>query len=208
MRDIVDDSRWDRPLQLLGGLHYLALSEGLDPWGDPVAVLEARRDWLRRFVRKRGVQTNEVQRSWVLLPCFLDIARRAGVEIIDLLELGSSAGLNLLWDRYRYRYENGTWGDEDAPLSLSGEERRPVPEELLRLQPRVRHRRGVDLSPIDLTRPDDTLLLKSFVWADQTARLERLDHAVETLRSEPLRSSAATSSSGCRTCSRSGSSVP
>ena len=100
----------------------------------------------------------------MLLPCFLDIARRAGVEIIDLLELGSSAGLNLLWDRYRYRYENGT--DEDA-RSLSGEERRPVPAELLRLQPRVRHRRGVDLSPIDLTRPDDTLLLKSFVWADQ-----------------------------------------
>jgi hypothetical protein len=185
VRDIVDDSRWDRPLQLLGGLHFLALSEGLDPWSDPVAVLEARGDWLRRFVRKRGVQTNEVQRSWVLLPCFLDIARRTGVEIIDLLELGSSAGLNLLWDRYCYRYENGTWGDEDAPLSLSGEERRAVPAELLRLQPRVRHRKGVDLSPIDLTRPDDTLLLKSFVWADQTARLERLDHAVETLRSEP-----------------------
>ena len=183
MRDIVDDSRWDRPLQLLGGLHYLALSEGLDPWGDPVAVLEARRDWLRRFVRKRGVQTNEVQRSWVLLPCFLDIARRAGVEIIDLLELGRVQGQSPLGS-VPLPVRAGTWGDEDAPLSLSGEERRPVPEELLRLQPRVRHRRGVDLSPIDLTRPDDTLLL-SFVWADQTARLERLDHAVETLRSEP-----------------------
>jgi hypothetical protein len=121
----------------------------------------------------------------VLLPCFLDVARRAGVEVIDLLELGSSAGLNLLWDRYRYRYEAGTWGAENAPLSLSGEERRPVPAELLLLQPRVRHRRGVDLSPIDLRRPQETLLLKSFVWADQTARLERLDHAVETLRSEP-----------------------
>ena len=59
-----------------------------------------------------------------------------------------------------------------------------MPAELLRLQPRVRHRRD-DSSPIDLTRPEDALLLKSFVWADQTARLERLDHAVETLRSEP-----------------------
>ena len=148
-------------------------------------VLDARRDWLRRFVRERGVQTNEVQRSWVLLPCFLDISRRAGVEIIDLLEYRVERGLNLLLDRYRYRYDAGTWGAENAPLSLSGEERRPVPVELLRLRPRVRHRRGVDISPIDLTRPEDTLLLKSFVWADQTARLERLDRAVETLRSDP-----------------------
>ena len=185
VREIVEDSRWDRPLQLLGGLHYLALSEGLDPWADPAAVLEERRDWLRRFLRERRVQTNEVQRSWVLLPSFLEITRLADVETIDLLELGSSAGLNLLWDRYRYRYAQGTWGLEDSALTLSGEERSPVPGDLLRRQPRVRHRRGVDISPIDLTRPDDTLLLKSFVWADQAARLERLDHAVETLRSDP-----------------------
>ncbi len=33
--------------------------------------------------------------------------------------------------------------------------------------------------------PDDALLLKSFVWADQPDRLERLDRAVETLRAEP-----------------------
>jgi hypothetical protein len=185
VREIVEDERWDRPLQLLGGLHYLALSEGIDPWSDPVPVLEAHRGWLRSFVRQRGVQTNEVQRCWVLLPCVLEIARRAGVETIDLLELGSSAGLNLLWDRYRYRYAEGTWGQAAAPLELAGEERAPVPADLLALRPRVRHRRGIDLSPIDLTRPDDTLLLKSFVWADQTARLDRLDRAVETLRSDP-----------------------
>ena len=108
-----------------------------------------------------------------------------GVEIIDLLELGSSAGLNLLWDRYRYRYEPGP----GAPRTR----RSPCPARSVGRCPRsccVSSRasatvRGVDLSPIDLTRPEDALLLKSFVWADQTARLERLDHAVETLRSEP-----------------------
>jgi hypothetical protein len=182
---IIDDTRWDRPLQLLGGLHYLALSEGLDPWSDPVPVLEERRDWLRRFVRSQGVQTNEVQRSWMLLPCFLEAARRTGVEVLDLIELGPSAGLNLVWDRYRYRYVGGAWGPSDAPLELSGEERRPVSPSLLRLSPMVRSRRGIDLSPLDVTRPDDTLLLKSFVWADQRRRLERLDQAVETLRADP-----------------------
>jgi hypothetical protein len=185
VREILDDARWDRPLQLLGGLHYLALSEGLDPWSDPVPVLEQRRDWLRRFVQSQGVQTNEVQRSWLLLPCFLEVACRAGVETLDLIELGPSAGLNLVWDRYRYRYELGRWGDDEAALELSGEERRPVPRELLRIVPSVRRRRGIDLSPLDVTRPGDTLLLKSFVWADQQERLERLDRAVATLRAEP-----------------------
>jgi hypothetical protein len=148
-------------------------------------VLEQRRDWLRRFVATQEVQTNEVRRSWLLLPCFLEIARRTGVETLDLVELGPSAGLNLVWDRYRYDYERGSWGDEQAAVVLSGEERRPVPERLLRLRPRVRGRHGVDLAPLDVTRPGDALLLKSFVWADQTDRLERLDRAVATLRGEP-----------------------
>jgi hypothetical protein len=166
-------------------LHYLALSEGVDPWPEPAPVLRERRDWLRSFIAEHGVQTNEVQRSWMLLPCFLEIARRTGVETFDLVELGSSAGLNLAWDRYRYRYARGVWGAEDAPLELSGSERRPVPANLLRTRPRVRHRHGIDRSPIDVTKPDQALLLKAFVWADQTDRLDRLDRAVETLRSDP-----------------------
>lgn len=183
--EIVDDVRWDRPLQLLGGLHYLALSEGIDPWSDPAPVLAERRDWLQRFIRTQTVQTNEVQRSWMLLPCFLEVALRTGVETFDLIELGPSAGLNLVWDRYGYGYEQGTWGASDAPLALTGEERRPVPGELLRLTPRVRQRRGIDLAPLDVTRQEDALLLKSFVWADQVDRLERLDRALETLRGDP-----------------------
>lgn len=148
-------------------------------------VLEERRDWLRRFVATQAVQTNEVQRSWLLLPCFLEVARRAGVETLDLIELGPSAGLNLVWDRYRYEYANGSWGDDDAVLELRGEERRPVPERLLRLRLGVRRRRGLDRAPLDVTRAGDALLLKSFVWADQTERLERLDRAVATLRADP-----------------------
>ena len=185
MREIIDDERWDRPLQLLGGLHYLALSEGIDPWRDPVPLLRERGDWLRRFIAAHGVQTNEVQRSWVLLPCFLELARWTGVETLDLVELGSSGGLNLVWDRYRHRYAQGVWGPRDAALELSGDERRPVPGELLGVRARVRSRRGLDRSPIDVTRPDEALLLKAFVWADQTDRLDRLDRAIETLRADP-----------------------
>jgi hypothetical protein len=186
-REVLEDERWDRPLQLLGALHYLALSRGIDPWTDPAPVLQEHRDWLREHIRRHGVQTNEVQRSWMLLPCFLDVARRTGVETLDLIELGSSAGLNLVWDRHRYRYEQGTWGLEDAALELAGHERRAVPAALLRLTPRVRNRRGIDLAPLDVTKTEEMLLLKSFVWADQTDRLERLDRAIETVKADPPR---------------------
>ena len=176
--------RWDGPLRLLGGLHQLVL-RGEASWDDVPGALAGHRDFLRRFVAEHAVQTNEVQRCWMLLPCFLEIARRTGADTLDLIELGPSAGLLLYWDRYRYAYRAGSWGAPDAPLALSGEERRPVPGELLRLRPRVRERVGIDLEPIDVTSDDGVLLLKSFVWADQRERLERIDRAVEALRRDP-----------------------
>ncbi len=110
------DPEWDAPLRLIGGLHYLVLG-GDAGWDDPLSDHAA---FLREFVTTRGVQTNEVQRSWVLVPLLLRVAQRTGAETFDLVELGPSAGLNLVWDRYRYRYEAGEWGREDAMLQLRG----------------------------------------------------------------------------------------
>jgi hypothetical protein len=131
------------------------------------------------------VQTNEVRRSWTLVPCFLQAAHRLDARAFDLLELGASAGLNLLWDRYRHRYEAGAWGPADGRLRLDGEERQPVPAELLAAAPRVRRRVGIDRDPIALTTEEGALRLRSFVWPDQDGRLERLDRAIETVRSDP-----------------------
>ena len=172
---------WDAPLRLLGGLHYLVLG-GEATWDDP---LGEHRAFLGEFISKQGVQTNEVQRSWVLLPLFLRVARQTGAQSLDLVELGPSAGLNLAWDRYRYRYEAGEWGPPTASLLLEGEERRPVPGELLELAPQVRGRVGIDRSPIDVTSEEGARLLRCFVWAGQNDRLERLDRAIEALRGDP-----------------------
>jgi hypothetical protein len=172
---------WEQPLRLLGGLHYLVLG-GEASWDDP---LEEHREFLTEFVATQGVQTNEVQRSWVLLPLFLRVAQRTGTEEFDLVELGSSAGLNLVWDRYRYVYEAGEWGGPEARLTLSAEEKKPVPGGLLALSPRVRRRVGIDRNPIDVTTDEGARLLKCFVWAGQSERLERLDRAIESLRADP-----------------------
>ena len=101
----------------------------------------------------------------------------------DLLELGPSAGLNLLWDRYRYRYSSGTWGS--GRLELTGDDRVPPPAELLRREVSVVRRRGVDLNPVDVTTEHGARLLQAFVWADQTRRLERLRSAIDVLREDP-----------------------
>ena len=154
---------WDMPHRLLAGARWLVLSgeaedfeEAADPWGAFHAVLGENREWLARFVLERPVQTNEVQRCWALLPIFLTIARAAD-RPLHLVELGTSAGLNLIWDRYGYRYENGTWGDLSSPLQLEGEERRrSVPEELLRVDVDIERRVGIDLDPVDVTSDDRT----------------------------------------------------
>jgi hypothetical protein len=168
-------------LRLLGGLHYLVLG-GAASWDDPI---EQHADFLREFVAGQGVQTNEVQRSWILLPCFLRSAELLGTDELDVVELGPSAGLNLVWDRYRYRYQAGEWGPATAALRLSGEERSPIPARVLERVLRVRRRVGIDLTPIDVTTDHGARLLQCFVWAGQGERLERLRRAIAVLREDP-----------------------
>lgn len=176
---VAPDLEWDLPLRLLGGLHYLVLG-GEASWDDLDTALEHRGPFLRRWCAEQEVQTNEVQRSWALLPAFLSLADG---RPFDLLELGPSAGLNLLWDRYAYRYSSGTWGSGE--LELHGDDRRPPPAELLARRVEVTRRRGVDLSPIDVSSADGARTLKAFVWPDQAGRLERLERAIEVARRDP-----------------------
>ncbi len=166
---------------MLAALHYLALAEGIDPWSDPAGAVAGHAGFVRRFVREQSVQTNEVQRTWALLPAFLSLGRAE----LDLIELGPSAGLNLVWDRHRFHYEAGSWGAAGTALELRGEERLHVPAALLGRDLRILRRRGIDREPIDVTSEDGARLLRSFVWADQDARLERLERAIEAVRAEP-----------------------
>jgi hypothetical protein len=185
--DIVGDHqpRWEAPLRLFGGVHYLELAGvAQHPWPKLRGVLEANRDWLARFVAEHPVQTNEVQRCWGLLPGFLTVADG---RPIDLIELGPSGGLNLYWDRYRYRYGERTWGSPDAQLELSGRCEGGPPPELLEKHVEVRGRVGIDRRPVDVTTDHGARLLEAFVWADQTVRLERLRRAIEVARTDPPR---------------------
>jgi hypothetical protein len=177
------------PLRVFGGVHYLVLTgRAPDAWSSFAETLREHREWLADFVAGQPVQTNEVQRCWALLPAFLSVSDERPV---DLVELGPSGGLNLLWDRYAYRYPGARWGPEAAPVELEGDAVDGPPPELFDRGVEVQARLGIDRNPIDLTTDEGALLLQAFVWADQAERLARLRRAIGMLRSDPPRLVAA-----------------
>jgi hypothetical protein len=149
-------------------------------WDDLDRALDEHGEFLTTWTTDHDVQTNEVQRSWALLPAFLSVFDG---RPFDVLELGSSAGLNLVWDRYRYVYGSGGWGT--GSLLLAGDDRTSPPAGLFEREVVVARRRGIDLNPIDAASEDGARLLRAFVWADQAPRLERLDRALELVRADP-----------------------
>lgn len=192
------------PLRAAGALHHLAL-RGLQPWHglwppqgrgptgtnpDPAfddtldpAIALAWREHRDRLVRAWAdpPQTNEVARSAVLLPALLHLAARHPGLPLTLLEIGSSAGLNLWPDCWRYDFGTWSWGPEDAPLRLQAAWHGPVPAAVPPALP-VIARRGCDRRPVDLQDADDGLRLASFVWPDQAERLQRLLRASAAVR--------------------------
>jgi hypothetical protein len=126
----------------------------------------------------RRTQTNEVGRCALLLPL---LARLPGP--LALVEVGASAGLCLLPDRYAYDYAGAIVGHPASPLRLSCQPRGPVP--VPTALPEVVWRRGIDLAPIDLGDPDAVRWLECCVWPDQPHRLARLQAAVQVARADP-----------------------
>jgi len=128
------------------------------------------------------VQTNEVRRCCALLGGFLEVAARTGLPL-GLLEIGASAGLNLRFDRYRYRLGPHAWGDPDAALALDTAWSGPPPA--LGAPLRVVGRAGCDLRPVRVGRAEERLRLLSFIWPDQAERLERVGRAAELAAADP-----------------------
>jgi hypothetical protein len=158
--------------------------------GDPLPAFRAFcADYsatLTRLVETRLVQTNEVRRCGCLLPAFGLVARAAGERALALVEIGTSAGLNLLWDRYGYDYGAGRRvGDPRSPVQIACAARGPLAPALPSAPPRVGWRVGLDLAPVDVRDADAARWLQALVWPEHEQRAELLQHAVAVVRAEP-----------------------
>lgn len=176
------------PVRLAGALHALVL-DGTDPalaaayaardtldddalWSAVDAAIQRNEarilDWLDRVP-----QTNEVRRSIALIATARWLATRYRLPFV-VSELGASAGLNLLFDRYAMVAGGRRYGPADAALTLTpGWDGPPLPDADIA----VAERAGCDLAPIDPAA--DRLRLLAYVWADQPDRLARTAAALD-----------------------------
>lgn len=139
-----------------------------------------------RIALARSTQTNEPVRCAALLPVL------AGLDgPLALLEVGASAGLCLLPDRYSYRY-GAADGRELATVDPSGGTSAvvlecevsggaPLPERM----PEVVWRAGIDLAPLDVRRHDDVNWLDALIWPEHDDRRARLRAAAALAAQDP-----------------------
>lgn len=128
-------------------------------------------DWLNL-----APQTNEVARAAMILPALAQLAARFNLPLA-LYEVGASAGLTLQLMQFHYDFAGTQVGDVGSPVHLCPHVRTSLP--LIKALPAVVSRQGCDLNPLDTTCEADAMRLRSYVWADQRTRHDRVNGAMK-----------------------------
>jgi hypothetical protein len=142
------------------------------------AALLTNQGAVRAEMLRRRTQTNEPARCAVLLPLLSQLPGP-----LALLEVGASAGLCLLPDRYGYSYAGHDRFGAEPLFRCRADGATPVPAQV----PDIVWRAGIDLNPLDVRIDDDMAWLESLVWPDQPDRGARLEAAIAVARTDPPR---------------------
>nr|WP_284238898.1 DUF2332 domain-containing protein [Paenibacillus glycanilyticus] len=192
------------PNLLLGAVHYLLLNgkeHELSAYypslvNEPLGASGAFKpfkDFCVQFeedivplLENKLVQTNEVRRCAYLYPTFCYIYQLSN-KPLTLIEIGTSAGLQLLWDKYSYTYQSHQmYGSHQSTLEISSEvigDRFPA---LFKYSPPVQRRIGLDLHVNNLNTQEDYQWLKALIWPEHKERHLYFEKAAEYLMSESL----------------------
>jgi len=183
------------PLRLAGGHHNLLLT-GADARLEPVyrgemtdqdavdaIVLAVTRDhdaallpWL-----DGPPQTNEAGRSASIMAALLWLSQRVGPRF-ELNELGASAGVNTMMERFFFDLGGTTAGPANSPMRIVPEWRGNAPPQAT---VEIAGIQGCDRAPMNLADPEQALRLKSYVWAEVTERIARIDAAIALAAQKP-----------------------
>ena len=182
------------PLRVAGGLHALhlggeepalsAIYEGLGPTDATELIayaIERHEAFLMPWL-DGPPQTNEAGRSASFAAAFLWLVDQGLPGNFDLLEIGSSAGINLMMRRYRYDLGGVKVGPKTSRMQITPEWRgSPPPEGNFDIVGAA----GCDVAPVDLTDEAQALRLKAYIWPEFTARFARMDAAIEAAKTFP-----------------------
>ncbi|MEO0033930.1 MAG: hypothetical protein RIS94_3688 [Pseudomonadota bacterium] len=183
------------PLRLAGGHHFLALT-GADSRLVPVyrgeVTDQAEVDALVVAVTQDHdaallpwldgpPQTNEAGRSASITAGLLWLSGKLGPRF-ELNELGASAGVNTMMERFRFDLGGVAVGPADSPMRIVPEWRGAPPPSA---PVEITAIRGCDRAPVNLADPAQALRLKSYVWAEVTDRIARIDAAIALAGQKP-----------------------
>lgn len=120
-------------------------------------------------------QTNEAGRSSNFIAAMLWLAGQGLPARFECLEIGSSAGINLMIDRYGYDLGGVKVGPEAPVMAFKpGWKGAPPPDVPFTFA----FLKGCDVAPVDLTDPAQALRLKAYIWPEHTIRFERMEAAI------------------------------
>ena len=175
------------PLRIAGGIHALRLKgaepqlesiytdqSGVDDAAIVAAAIERHQAELLPWL-DGPPQTNEAGRSANFIAAMLWLAEQGLPPRFECLEIGSSAGINLMLARYHYDLAGVQVGPEPGAMRFQPEWKGNAPPDH---QIEIASTRGCDVAPVDLTDPAQALRLKAYIWPEHTVRFERMAAAV------------------------------
>ena len=182
------------PLRIAGGIHALHLSgaapqlkaiysgqPGVDDAAIVAAALHDHEAELLPWL-DGPPQTNEAGRSANFIAAMLWLADQGLPPRFQCLEIGSSAGINLMLARYHYDLAGVEVGAEPGAMRFAPTwQGNPPADHTIEIV----STKGCDVAPVDLSDPVQALRLKAYIWPEHTVRFERMAAAVAEAEKSP-----------------------
>lgn len=129
---------------------------------------------IKDILANKIVQTNALNRTAYLMPT---VSSLFDGESINLVDIGTSAGLTLNFDLYEYHY-NGKHQFGNSSVKINSEIKEGnLPE--FKNTALVNKKIGIDQNPLDLKVEANANWLKALIWSDQTERFTRMKEAIK-----------------------------